>query len=148
MVHLNALLSLFIVLSVFSSLFSIAMARETAYYHALGQDDHVRKVIRIVFLVSLSFSALYLLFGTLASAKIAQLLQIDNHMLVVFTVLGGGCEWPLSCLSGCIARVKAFCAVQLGRGHRLSDQAVGEHRTHCAVVGDCMVPSPHFWSVA
>lgn len=110
---LNALLSLFTVLSVFSSLFSLAAARETSYYHTLGQDDHVRKVIRTIFFIAIGFSAFFLICGALASTQISEVLHIDNPLLVQFTVLVVAANGLYPVFAGVLQGLKRFVPYSL-----------------------------------
>lgn len=84
---LNALMSLLTTLSVFGTIFSLSAARETSYYHTLGQDDRVRELIRGLFGVALVLAACILLAGGLVSSFVAKLLKIDSPALVAFTML-------------------------------------------------------------
>jgi len=101
---LNTLLSVFTVFSVSSSLFASVAAQETAYYRTLGQDDHIRLVIRKLLRLAVLLSHAILVVGTALSSWVASLLQIEDRLLVSLTMLlvavGGICPLFSGLLQG------------------------------------------------
>jgi len=107
---LNTLLSVFTVFSVSSNLFSSVTAQETAYYHTLGHDDHVRLVTGKLLRLAIGLSLAILVIGTALSPWIASLLQIKDSLLVSLTMLLVALGGISPLFSGILQGFKRFTA--------------------------------------
>lgn len=105
---LNALLSLFMILSAVGGLFMMVAAQDTAYYHALGRDDHARTVLRALLKIAGGVGIALALAGVFLAAPIADALRVKQPLLVGITLLAVAVHSLYLVFSGVLQGLKRF----------------------------------------